>query len=634
MDKQKKREFDPGLKKIYDALAGVSAGSISGFISSNEDSISILSSQLTTCISTLTSDAWNDKVSQTIASSSEKITQLLKNCTDPAHSILGKVQSTTNDLISALDNYNSTLNRLNAKVEEQNKEVDALSGIDQYKTTTTTNEKGDTVEKTEQTDAYTNQVNKINGINGEIKTKDEELKNWKDTCDGYISILKGLLSDIGSESSNAALQATIGVTRTWDDIKASDIDPKFGDDYKAEGTATYDANGNLLSRTYTIYDKDGNVVRSGTIHYDSDGKPTLVNYVEHYDKPTPKEKIIEYALPGDEKGLTPYFDDEVEAEKTQSDSKTVYEEDEDGDGVVDYEKDSHVKKEFSDGAKTDMDYKEEGKATIIENEEGEVSVEDSPAVIDGEGTLTTPDGTEYGAETHEEFGRYGRDEKEISLTEKESGEKVLDATDTVVERIEDEFGMSMVTEESATIVNDDKEEYVTVTDYRTQSDFDTEEELYTEGYTARVNKNDPKVVEMETVDGDRKYTSKTYYKDGKLYEEFAIDGEVQYDEEVKPEYNVTVTFDYTAEGTGEHKTKTVTYNSSTNYGCAQLNTEMRKALTDAGYWNATGHNQYYQEGNGTYTYGDESGSVTVTIQYESQEQQTLPEAAETINSRH
>ncbi len=630
MDKQKKREFDPELKKIYDALAGVSLGSLSSFISSNEDSISILSSQLTTCISNLTSDAWSDKVSQAIASSSEKITQLLKNCTEPAHSILGKVQSTTNDLISGLDNYNSTLNRLNAKVEEQNKEVDVLSGIDQYKTTTTTNENGDTVEKTEVTDAYTNQVNKINGINGEIKTKDEELKNWKDTCDGYISILKGLLSDIGSESSNAALQATIGVTRTWDDIKASDIDPKFGDDYKAEGTAVYDANGKLLSRTYTIYDKDGNVVRSGTIHYDNDGKPTLVNYVEHYDKPTPKEEIIEHALPGDEKGLTPYFDDEVEAEKTISDSKTVYEEDEDGDGVVEYEKESHEEKEFTDGAKTDMDYKEEGKATITETE-GEVTVEDSPEVIDGEGTLTVPDGTEYGAKTHEEFGENGRDTKEISLTEKESGEKVLDATDNTLEVDEYSKENGVVSTTTASVVEEADSDYVTVASDKVWTDLDGET-ISTQGYSAKVNKNDPNLTEMEIHDRHPNHKVETRYEDGKLVEVETVDGDVVGYREVT-DNKMTVTYEYT-DSRGQKQTKTVTYNAGSRYGEEQLKTELRDAQSDAGYDYIDCGDDYITV---AVTNGPQEnwqiGAVTVTIAMDPNAELTIPEAAPTINSK-
>ena len=629
MDKEKQREFDPQLKKVFDSIKNCSPGSLSGFASANEEMISNLVTKISSCVDSLANYAWTDQITSTITTSVDKINELLTACTKPAHQILGQVASFTGSLMAALTSYDSTLKSTNELVDSHNKEVDVLATIQQYKTTTTENkETGEVTKKTEVTDEYANQVNKILGIKGQIKTKDEELEMWKKQCDEYIEILKGLLSDIGSEKSQAALSAVAGTTRAWENIDPSEIDSKFKDGYTVTGIETLDASGKVISRTYTVYNDKGEVVRTGSIYYDKDGKPIISNYIEHYDKPTPAEEISKHAVPGDDTGLTAYFDDDVEAVKTEREEKTAYAPDDDGDGVTTYEELAHEKKEFADGAETDMNYDTVGVAT-----ETDLGVEKDPRISDGEGTLETPDGEVYDVTTHEEWGLYGRDEKEVSITDQDTQEKVVDATDTVVERIEDEHGMNMITEQTATVVNEDKEEYVTVTSFRTQSDYDDGDPLYTEGYTAQVNKNDPNLVTMEVVDGDRKRQIRTYYENGVLYEEEVEDGEVQYVNEVSPYHNVTVTFEYTARGTGEHKTKTVTYNSSTNYGCAQLSTEMRKALTDAGYWNSTAHDQFYQEGNGTYTYGDESGTVTVTLQYESKEQQTLPEAAQTINSR-
>ena len=630
MEKEKEREFDPALKKVYDAIKDASPGSLGSFASANESSISALQGGLDAAIGSLTQQAWIDSISAKISDSQSKITELLKNCTDPAHQILGKVGPNTTSLISALDNYNDTITKTNNEVAECNREIDVLNGMEQYKTTTTTDADGNTHTKTEERDEYTQQVNKINGIKGDLQTKDDLLKTWKETAEGYIAIIKGLLSPIGSEASNAAFNMSVGRTVSWDDIKPEDIDSKFKEGYTAEGTRTYDANGNLISCTYTIKDKDGNIIRSGTIHYDSDGKPTIVNYVEHYDKPTPKDEITQYAVKGDDTGYTAYFDDEIEAEKTEVESKTEYVGDTDGDGKENYEEKSHEKKEFTDGAKTDMNYETEGEAVVVQNEDGTTDVDKQPEVRDGKGTLTTAEGEVLDATTHEEWGIYGRKETEIDLKDQKTGDTVVDSTDTTFEVDDDKFGTGLLTEESSSVVDEASEDFITVYSGKTLSDSYDGDELYTEGYTAKVSKKDPNIVEMDIDDQYPNHKAVTHYnEEGKLIETETVDGDVVSETEVKDDHKVTLTLSYT-DTRGEKQTKTVTYNMGTSYGCAQINTAMKDAQSDSGYWDIdAGRNIFWEGPCDNY----EVGNVTVTVVFDPSAEITVPEAAATVKNK-
>ena len=195
---------------------------------------------------------------------------------------------------------------------------------------------------------------------------------------------------------------TLGITSIWENIDASDIDPKYNSsDYTIEGTETKDANGKLLSRTYTIRDKNGNVIRTGSITYDADGKPTVKSYIEHYDKPTPLVTIKEKAPDGDPTGeALALLDPAVEAATTESTEVITYNED-----GSEYKSESEVKKTFDGGGHTEMDYETTGKV-----KEGELLPEER----NGEGDVTTSEGDHFDAETHETW----TDEQDGDVTHK------------------------------------------------------------------------------------------------------------------------------------------------------------------------------------------------------------------------
>lgn len=407
MEKEKEREFDPELLKVNNALQGCSPSSVTSFATQNEESLLSLTTSLKSSIDILTSEAWNDSISTKIADSVTKINELLKNCTDPAHSILSKVGTATTSLLSYLKSYDVTLKKLNEYVAEHNSAVDALSSIKQYNETKTTDADGNEKTTKTETDEWTNQIQKINNYKGLIQTKDEELAKWKANCDEYIAMIKGLLSPIGSESSNAALAMTVGITTVWENIDATDIDPKYNSgDYTIEGTETRDANGKLLSRTYTIRDKDGNIIRTGSITYDDEGKPTVKSYIERYDKPTPIVTIKEKAPAGDPTGeALALLDPTVEAATTEATEAITYS----ADGT-EFKSESEVKKTFDGGGHAEMEYETTGKVV-----DGELLPEER----NGEGDVTTSEGDHFDAETHETWNDEGErtvHDTEVELT--------------------------------------------------------------------------------------------------------------------------------------------------------------------------------------------------------------------------
>ena len=654
------REFDSTLEPIYNTLKSVNTGSPSATHGENESAVSSLSGKIGASLAELTGGAWTDEISASLASNAGTIDSMVQNCLTPAGAIMGKIGSSTASLVAALTTYDDTLKATNVLVDEYNenyKKIENCSDEDKYTITYTTekktdkdgNEYEDKIQHKSLSDYYCGLQQKANDLKGALQTKDAELEQYKSECEALVNVVRGLLGPIGSEASAAALSISVGRTDTWKDVDLSKIDPKLAEeypsgDYSGEGTVTYDADGNVTGKTYTIRDKEGNIVASGTIKYDEKGMPEYKEYVQKYVKPseettvvehnliaTPPEEIPEKAAEGDATNLTAYTSDETVPEERTTVEQVDYTENDDG--TTDYEAHRTVEEEYADGAKLNLEVEETGQAAVTENEDGTKAVDTDPEHSKATGTLETPDGEVHDVKEEENWGERGYHDKTTEISK--DGETEVAATEQTA--VDATLGFDTnVTKESTKV--DVTEDDGTTTTTKTYSDSEsvgpnsvsTKDEMTT-------NSKDPEVGTYTHTNERGEKVTYEYYRDeqGNLCEKL-VSGEPDHPrfndgQPVEHDYReVTITI-----GEGESsKTQTVTVDLGTERGQAEYSRLVTNAVAEStGYVGDNGMvaNEIYD--------GKESGSYQfegVTVEYKNGEapkaevpvqQSTVPAAA-------
>ena len=379
-------EFDPELKSVYEKIKSTNPSTLSALKETNETELTTLQTKISACLDSITAaGTWNDAVSAKLKSSATTITDLISKCKDPAGEILTATEGAVTELQNALKQYEETLNDTNDKIDqynakEKNEPTKYKKNDDDTTSTTTTSE-------------WNKWQKDLEDLKAVIALKKDELESYKDTCDSLIAQIKGLLSAIDSEASIKALAMKFNKTREWLPDPKEIGDEFDNENYAVKGTETVDADGKVISRTYTVYDKDGNIVQTGTIKYDSEGKE--IDRVVKKDYAAAPE--AGKAKDGDEKVVS----------VTDSDGKEYTAEKQDSGKYVIRDKEGKIVEEV-----TEEDYKKKYK----QQEKPKEEQKDSKVV-----KVTDSAGKEYTAEK-QESGSYIIRDKEGKVVEEVSEE--------------------------------------------------------------------------------------------------------------------------------------------------------------------------------------------------------------------
>lgn len=242
-------EFNSELKTVYENIKSSNPSTLATLKSTNESELSTLETKIKGYLDSLTSaDTWKDDVSAKIKTASETFTSLIEKCKEPGGSVLTATQGAVTSLQTGLEDYDNKLEELNAKIRSYNKKVDQEPSP-RY----TTDDQGH--QTTTETDAYKTWTSELTALSEIIQHMNDELEELESMCKALIEQIKGLLSALDSEASNAALKLGIEITKQWLP-DAGDIDERFKNGgYEVTGTETHDKDGKLVKRTYTVYDR-------------------------------------------------------------------------------------------------------------------------------------------------------------------------------------------------------------------------------------------------------------------------------------------------------------------------------------------------------------------------------------------
>lgn len=431
---------------------------------------------------------WEDNVSTEIIESENVIYEMIETASLPLVNIVPLTGDIVDELNNAINTYNKLVDEYN-NLESQCNEKERSLGSEPSRRDGMDDDTYSSLLRN-----YRNKKQEINNLRGAMDTKKIEIDTWEDQALSLVTKLKGLLSEIGSETSNSAISSVAtSVPKTYENYPATEFG--YGDGYTVSGTILTDNNGNKVSETYTVVDALGNVVRSGLITYNSDGLPNREEYVIEEPEPTDISQAKDEATIKDLSSAAVYLDDETKPEKETHDTSIEYAKNEDGD--IDYTATDKHSETFEDGATIKGTEKVDGSVLEVTSDTGETTQKLVPEHAEDDFTLTTPEGEVFDGHSETTFVDGREKLKEVTLSQDD--EVVLTQKDETIVEYEDKALGYDVNASQTEVMSGGNTTTVRTTGYFTDSDG----AVFEEEVTIVRDNNDPQCGYVQMANGEK-----------------------------------------------------------------------------------------------------------------------------------
>lgn len=267
------------LLSIYNIIKDISGSIFSNFASSVSSSLTTFNLNFNSVIDRLgIKDTWSDNVSTLINSSIKSgLSAMVEGCKEPSCSVINKLATVIDNLISTLALYLAKIEEYNTLLEEKN----VLSKNEPNKTYYDSKRK-----VSEENPEWSLWNRKMTAYTNLLKELEIIIEGLEGSCLSLVAIVKGLLTPVGSDTSNVALSSQANLSHS---ISTSYVDGN------KKVMIEITSSGKVVGGNYTIYDTSGNSIGYGSVFYDDAGQKSIEEYFITQSDGNVKMGVIDYS---------------------------------------------------------------------------------------------------------------------------------------------------------------------------------------------------------------------------------------------------------------------------------------------------------------------------------------------------